>query len=80
MIFLSYFISITLDGQWFTQSDRMDTVGQLIEEIIENFGHVMVVIMTLFTRYQGVTQDEGSKSPGFLTKIPFLGGDSRRRG
>ena len=52
MILLCYFISVTLDGQWWTQTDRMDIVGQLTEEIIEDFGHILVIIMTLFSRKQ----------------------------
>ncbi len=58
MILLCYFISVTLDGQWWTQTDRMDIVGQLTEEIIEDFGHFLVIIMTLFSRKQSRSQNE----------------------
>jgi hypothetical protein len=49
MVFLTYFIGVTFDAQWWTKTERMDNVGQLAEEVVEVFGHLLIVIMTLFT-------------------------------
>jgi hypothetical protein len=49
MVFLTYFISVTFDAQCWTKTERMDHVGQLAEEIVEVFGHLLIVIMTVFS-------------------------------
>jgi len=58
MVFLAYFISVTLDGQWWTKTERMDQVGQLAEEVVEVFGHLLVVMMAVFSRKQSRSLDE----------------------
>ena len=52
MVFLTYFIAVTFDGQWWTSAERMDEVGQLAEEALEVFGHILVIIMVVFSRRQ----------------------------
>ena len=49
MVFLAYFISVTLDAQCWTETERMDHVGQLAEEVVEVFGHLLIVMMTVFS-------------------------------
>lgn len=48
MVFLAYFIAVTLDAQCWTKTERMDDVGQIAEEIVEVFGHLLIVIITVF--------------------------------
>lgn len=60
MIFVSYAISVTLDGQWWTATERMDTVGQLAEEIVEVFGHVMVLVLVFCVRLRSAAALERS--------------------
>lgn len=52
LVFFSYALAVTFDGQWWTTTKRMDQVGQLAEEILEVFGHLMVIAMVLFSRKQ----------------------------
>lgn len=49
MVFLAYFIGATLDAQCWTETERMDHVGQLAEEVVEVFGHLLIVPMTVFS-------------------------------
>ena len=49
MVFLAYFIGVTLDAQCWTETERMDHVGQLAEEVVEVFGHLLIVMMTVFS-------------------------------
>jgi len=50
MIFLSYLIAVTFDSQMWTETERMDHVGQLAEEVVEDFGHWLVVLMVMTVR------------------------------
>jgi hypothetical protein len=58
MVFLTYFTAVTFDGQWWTETKRMDQVGQLAEEILEVFGHLLVIVMVIFSRKQNHGMDE----------------------
>ena len=62
MVFFTYFIAVTFDGQWWTATRRMDQVGQLAEEILEVFGHVLVIVMVIFSRKQIQAPDEESQA------------------
>jgi hypothetical protein len=58
LIFFTYFIAVTFDGQWWTASRRMDQAGQLAEEILEVFGHILVLVMVTFCRKLSKPLDE----------------------
>ena len=62
MVFFTYFIAVTFDGQWWTTTRRMDQVGQLAEEILEVFGHLMVIVLVIFSRKQIQALDEESQA------------------
>lgn len=64
MIFLTYFIAVTFDGQWWTESNRMDKVGQLAEEILEVFGHLLVLVMVIFYRKKRHGEAKKSSADG----------------
>jgi len=67
MVFFTYFIAVTFDGQWWTATRRMDQVGQLAEEILEVFGHVLVLVMVIFSRKQIQALDKESPVSEILT-------------
>jgi len=62
MVLFTYFIAVTFDGQWWTTTRRMDQVGQLAEEILEVFGHLMVIVLVIFSRKQIQALDEESQA------------------
>ena len=64
VVFLAYFIGVTLDGQWWTTTERMDQVGQLAEEVVEVFGHLLLLMMVVFSRKQSRFMDEEALEVG----------------
>lgn len=47
LMFLTYFIGVGFDHHWFTSATRMDKVGKLAGEVVEDLGHLWVCLLVL---------------------------------
>ncbi len=47
LVFFSYFVGVTFDQQWWTEAERMDKIGKLAGEVVEDFGHVCVCALLI---------------------------------
>ena len=48
LIFFSYAVAVTFDQQWWTDTKYMDKVGKLAGEVLEDLGHLLVLVLMLF--------------------------------
>jgi len=45
LIFFSYAVAVTFDQQWWTDAKYMDKVGKLAGEVLEDLGHLFLVLL-----------------------------------
>ncbi len=52
LVFFSYFVGVTFDQQWWTEAERMDKIGKLAGEVVEDFGHICICMLLIVSSWR----------------------------